>query len=57
MILKHTVKHDGTCILSTGSSPRGFWSKQSAIGVEEFCNKTEFSLEIVSATQFKLIKE
>ena len=57
MILKHTVKNDGLCILSKESSPKGFWNKQSAQGVENFCNKTDFYLEIISATQFKLMKE
>jgi hypothetical protein len=57
MILKHTVKSDGSCTLSRETSPKGFWGKQSVQGVEDFCNKTDFSLEIISATQFKLVKE
>lgn len=57
MILKHTVKNDGSCMLSKESSHKGFWNKQSAQGVEDFCSKTDFYLEIISATQFKLMKE
>ena len=57
MILKHTVKRNGVCYLSEHPELTGFWSKEAVTSIADFCARTEFSLDIVSSTQFRLVKE
>lgn len=60
MILKHTHKQDGTCTLSEITTKEDplycFWKKEPVDNIIQFCEALDYSLEILSATHYKLVK-
>lgn len=60
MILKHTHKQDGTCTFSEidkcKDARAGFWEKEPVDNIIQFCTTLDYSLEILSATHYKLVK-
>ena len=59
MNMTHTKKHESTSTAGAvkSASVSEFWSKEPVFNIANFCSATRYALDIISPTEFRLVKE